>query len=93
MPLTLSHAKERRLVLIPDGRIGRLMFIQKDSRRVKVYVDGRHLLFKDTELRLVNTHLAGPADDRTLCCGAKVADLSGADCTVENPSEVSCRGR
>ena len=54
---TPADAKARRLVVLPDGRVGHLLYApaprRRDRTRAKVHVGGRHVHVPAAELRLL----------------------------------------
>ena len=51
--ITFTHARDRRLVLLPDGSEGKLIYISPTSRVAKVLVGGKHLRIAAADLVIV----------------------------------------
>lgn len=51
--LKLCDVRTAMLVRLPDGRVGRLKGLTKNTRRALVVVDGRHELVPEAELEVI----------------------------------------
>ena len=78
--------------MLPDGRVGKLMFIHKTTRRAKVHIAGRHFMAYTHELRLIITHMAPPMGAGTPCCDRLPASMEAHDRVTTTASEVTCPG-
>jgi hypothetical protein len=51
--ITFAHARDRRLVKLPDGTEGKLIYISPTSRIAKVRVGGKHLRIAARDLEVL----------------------------------------
>lgn len=87
-----ADARHRRVVRMPDGRIGILLYIYPRSKVAKVQVGSRHERINRDLLSIPTTHLLVfiGDDEWTACCGVPVEDVDPHDVIVANPEVVSC---
>jgi hypothetical protein len=87
-----TDARHRRVVRMPDGRVGILLYIHPHSKVAKVQVGSRHERIDRNLLSIPTTHLLVfmGDDEWTGCCGVPVEDINPHDVMVANPEVVSC---
>jgi hypothetical protein len=51
--VTFTHARDRRLVKLPDGSEGKLIYISPTSRIAKVRVGGKHVRIAARDLEVL----------------------------------------
>lgn len=88
------HAADRAPVILPDGRLGRVLYIGRDSGRAKVRVEGRHVQVPVGDLRLATIHLVEKGTGRVLCCDLDPTGLDGTDRdrVTTDPAGLTCGG-
>lgn len=88
---TFAHARDRREVVLTDGRIGRLQHLTKESRIATVVIGGRRYRIPCSDVRVFSTH-GIPVDGILPCCGRSIGEVSPEDRVSDAPSAVSCPG-
>lgn len=88
---TFAHARDRREVVLDDGRIGRLQHVTRESRIATVVIGGRRYRIPCSEVRVFSTHRI-PVDGILPCCGRSIGEVSPEDRISETLSAVSCPG-
>jgi hypothetical protein len=90
MSLSYTDAKNRRSVVLADGRAGVLLHIDRKKKQAKVRIAGRHFWVPLTGMRLAVVHQYPDAWGRMPCCGGVPADLVSGDRVSTTMSEVTC---
>ena len=88
---TFAHARDKREVILDDGRIGRLQHVTRESRIATVVIGGRRYRMPAVEVRVFSTHEI-PVDGVLPCCGRSIGEVEAEDRISEIPSAVSCPG-
>jgi hypothetical protein len=91
MKPTFAHARDKREVVLDDGRVGRLQHVTRESRIATVVIGGRRYRIPCEEVLVFSTH-GIPTDGILPCCGRSVADISPEDRISEIAEALSCPG-
>ena len=90
---TEGDAAARREVLLPDGKVGVLLFVGRKGGKLKIKLGGRHVRVSPDGVRVYTSHLL-PQSDRVMpCCGAVPGDDPAwyeVNRFVSDPARVSC---
>ena len=91
MKPTFAHARDKREVLLDDGRLGRLQHITKESRVATIVIGGRRYRMPAKDLSVISTHKV-PIDGIMGCCNRSVAEARPDDRFTEAAASVTCPG-
>lgn len=91
MKPTFAHARDKREVILDDGRVGYLQHVTKESRIATVVIGGRRYRVPASEIRVFSTH-GIPVDGVLPCCGRSIGEVDPEDRISEVASALSCPG-
>ena len=91
MKPTFAHARDKREVVLNDGRVGRLQHVTRESRIATVVIGGRRYRMSCAEVRVFSTH-GVPVDGILPCCGRSIAEARPEDRIAEIAGAISCPG-
>ena len=88
---TFAHARDKREVVLDDGRIGRLQHVTRESRIATVVIGARRYRIPAGEIRVFSTHEI-PVDGVLPCCGSSIAEVEPEDRISDFVEAISCPG-
>lgn len=89
MKPTFAHARDRREVMLSDGRTGRLQHITRNTRVATIVMGGRRYRIPAREVSVIATH-GWLVDGALICCARPLSEILPPDRFTSDPAEITC---
>lgn len=86
---TFAHARDRREVMLSDGRTGTLQHITRNTRVATVVMGGRRYRMPARDVSVIATH-GWLVDGALVCCSRPISEIEHPDRFTTIPGQITC---